>query len=105
MVEPGLVERERLVDGTADGFRDLFDGRDESDRWIDGEFVPGGGNLMWAWHTACGVALAGSVQHAPPAPRAGSSSRSAAAAHFRDRGAVPQGPTSLPPRPRGRPPE
>ena len=40
------------------------DGHDEINRWIDGEFVPGGGNLMWAWHTACGVALAGSVQHA-----------------------------------------
>ena len=31
MVEPGLVEREPLLDGTADGFRDLFDGSDESD--------------------------------------------------------------------------
>ena len=40
------------------------DGHDEINRWIDGEFVPGGGNLMWAWHAACGVALAGSVQHA-----------------------------------------
>jgi len=40
------------------------DGHDEINRWIDGEFVPGGGNLMWAWHTACGVALAGSVQRA-----------------------------------------
>ena len=33
-------------------------GHDEINRWIDGEFVPGGGNLMWAWHAACGVALA-----------------------------------------------
>jgi len=40
------------------------DGHDEINRWIDGEFVPNDGNLMWAWHTACGVALAGSVQHA-----------------------------------------
>ena len=40
------------------------DGHDEINRWIDGGFVPGGGNLMWAWHAACGVALAGSVQHA-----------------------------------------
>ena len=39
------------------------DGHDEINRWIDGEFVPGDGNLMWAWHTACGVALAGSAQH------------------------------------------
>ena len=40
------------------------DGHGEINRWIDGEYVPGDGNLMWAWHTVCGVAFAGSVQHA-----------------------------------------
>ena len=43
---------------------------------------------------------AGLVRHATPAPRAGSV---AAGVHFRDRVAA-QGPTSPPPRPRGRPP-
>lgn len=60
-----------------DGWNGGGGGDGDVNRWIDGEYARNDGRLMWAWHTVCGVALVGSVQHAVGAAVAGSKASSA----------------------------
>ena len=76
----------RARGGGDEGSGGSGDSGDSGDEWLESfGGPPDDGNLLWAWHTLCGVAFASSVQHfvdtsVSAATRRGAAAEEAAAA-------------------------